>query len=272
MFRTAHLDSVQTDDVAVFSLTEGEEFPKHLTAPFTRLFLPNALCAMCGGQPTGIPLRRVRLDNSARKGEWCIVCACGNPVWRITFGSCGDIQQAILRNEYVRRRRDNLREAGGKHAASEIREILRLQENRCIYCNSLFTPERRPTRDHLLAINYGGGDWSLNIVLACRRCNSRRGTIPFRNYCKLLSPTQNRRILIHLGKRIAALDMDRLSEDAFACFCDALRLNHATYRYKDIRRWSATARRNAAINRLLPCSPATILGIHYALRSRSQRP
>jgi 5-methylcytosine-specific restriction endonuclease McrA len=272
LFQTAYLDSVQTDDVAVFSLTEGEEFPKHLKAPFTRLFLPNALCGMCGGQPTGLPLRRVRLHNSSRKGEWCVVCACGNPVWRISFGSCGDIQQAILRADYVRRRKENLREAGGKHTSEEIQEILRLQEHRCIYCNSPFTPERRPTRDHLLSITHGGGDWALNIVLACRRCNSRRGTIPFRNYCRLLSPRQNRRVLLHLGRRLAALEIDRFPEDAFTCFCTALRSNHATYRYKDICRMSAAARRNAAINRLLPCSPATILGSHYAQRSRSPRP
>jgi len=153
-----------------------------------------------------------------------------------------------------------MQEAGGKHSATEIQEILALQENRCIYCNALFTGELRPTRDHLLPVNYGGGDWSLNIVLACRRCNSRRGTIPFRTYCKLLSPAQNRRILKAMAKRTAAIDFDRLSDEAFGSFFLGISHHEPRHgRYLDILSMSALARRNAATNTLLPRTPALFL-------------
>jgi hypothetical protein len=56
----------------------------------------------------------------------------------------------------------------------------------------LFGPELIPTRDRLLALNQGGGDWPLNIVLACRSCNSSRCDLLFRTFCRMLSPAQNK--------------------------------------------------------------------------------
>jgi hypothetical protein len=73
-----------------------------------------------------------------------------------------------------------------------------------------------------VAIIDGGTDWSINIVLACRRCNSHRRDIPFERYCKLLSESQNRKITSHLTRRLRALDLDRLPHEALDAFCGVL--------------------------------------------------
>src|SRR5713101_5482636 len=124
----------------------------------------------------------------------------------------------------------------------ELQRILRLQEQRCIYCNVRFTRRTSATRDHIVC---GGENWSLNIVMACRSCNSRRCDIPFRTYCKLLSPTQNRRIVLHLCRRLLALEVDALPEGRLAYFEMGLAAHEPKHwRYRHIRRWSAVARRN----------------------------
>jgi 5-methylcytosine-specific restriction endonuclease McrA len=158
------------------------------------------------------------------------------------------------RAEYVahaaRLRVQSLKEAGGKHTRSELQEILVLQEYRCIYCNVLFTDSVRPTRDHLVPVWYGGSDWALNIVIACRRCNCRREKIPFRTYCRLLSPMQNRRIVRHLARRIEAMDFENLPREAFASFHEGLELQEPRNgRYRRFLRASPTRRYYAGINR-----------------------
>ncbi|MFP5226882.1 MAG: HNH endonuclease, partial [Acidobacteriota bacterium] len=98
-------------------------------------------------------------------------------------------RQSIAR--YAKLRRETLRKGGARHSVDEVAEIVQLQENRCFYCNLLFDGTRgQATKDHLLPVTSGGTDWALNIVIACRRCNARRGNIPFRTYCTLLSPRQ----------------------------------------------------------------------------------
>lgn len=150
------------------------------------------------------------------------------------------------------RREERLREAGGQHTPSERYEILALQNNRCIYCNRRFTNEIRYTADHLLPVADGGTNWALNIVMACSRCNLRRSDIPFRTYCRLLSPKQNQRILIHLAKRIKAMDIPNLPSDAVDSFDDGLAHHDAKHpRFVNMRN-RVIAGRNATRNRLLP--------------------
>jgi hypothetical protein len=98
----------------------------------------------------------------------------------------------------------------------------------------------------------GGTDWALNIVMACHSCNKRRGTIPFRTYCTILSPTQNRRILNCMGKRIAAIT-GKTPDAAFSALCRGIaRKNSRNRDYRSILRRSPTAQKNAATNELLP--------------------
>src|ERR1700688_4858023 len=158
------------------------------------------------------------------------------------------------------RRRQRLRAAGGKHSRKEIQDIVTIQNGRCIYCNVRFTKRVPPTKDHLLAIADGGANWGLNILMACRSCHSRRCDLPFRTYCKLLSPAQNRRILLHLSERLLSPNFDNSPSENRACFDLGLALhNPKHWRYRNIQQSSATAQRNAKLNSLLPPTANRIL-------------
>jgi hypothetical protein len=140
-----------------------------------------------------------------------------------------------------------------------MRIVLALQDGRCIYCNALFTDEKRPSEDHLLSVSKGGSDWALNIVLACWRCNSRRTYIPFRTFCKLLSPTQNKRILANLKRRLLAIDTKSTPREAFLCFEEGLAM-HSPQTYSELYTLDTrSARRNIEINKLLPRTATAIL-------------
>jgi hypothetical protein len=270
-FNAGFLDSREKDNaddrdhVAVLYLFKKRKFSRPNEPAFKRLFLNKARCARCDQQPTGIVLRSLpRLEGSRRWRAPHIVCNCGYPVWRISRDDLEKASQRICDAEYSRERKElrtwYLRTAGGKHNVREIQAILGHQGNRCIYCNVPFGNEVRATKDHLIPVVFGGTDWALNIVMACHSCNTRRGTIPFRTYCTILSPTQNRRILNCLGERIAGMEPTNLPDDAFAAFCEGIaRHNRKDQSYRRKLRYSAKARRNAAVNELLPPTPNLIL-------------
>ena len=168
-------------------------------------------------------------------------------------------------------RKQMLREAGGKHSPKQLSEILTLQKRRCIYCNVKFTKSNPATRDHFFAVSDGGANWGVNLVMACRSCNSRRCDIPFRTFCKLLSPTQNRRILRHLCNRLLALDFDHLPSEELLHFEIGLAAHDPLHwRYRDIQRWDSVKRRYAAQNKLLPRTAVAILRrVPYVLADRA---
>jgi len=262
-----HKDANTRDHVAALHLFKGRECPRKAEASFKRLFLSRAKCARCGNQSDEIVLRPLKKLGSREKRTPYIVCRCGYPVWRISWEAYNDAESRLARWEDYRDRyewrKELLKISGGKHSPSEIEEILRLQDHRCIYCNKRFDDGLKPTKDHLDPVCMGGTDWAANIVMSCRRCNLRRRTIPFRTYCKLLSPMQNHRIARSLMLRTAEMG-PQLSAEQFASFCEGLsRHNPRHGHYRKILRSSAAARRNASTNELLPGTPSLL--IDYAL-------
>jgi hypothetical protein len=226
---SGYLDSDQKDHVIALFVPDVKEFPTRLQSALKRRLFSLASCARCRKQPSEIkfrPLPAYRSDTERRVPY--IVCGCGYPVWRIAEGPCYEAVAKITAAEYswgcTQFRKELLAIRGGKHTKREIQEILTLQENRCIYCNVLFSEREIPTRDHLNPVLRQGTDRALNIVMACRSCNSRRGLTYFRTYCKRLSPTQNRRILQHLCRRIDVTDLEYLPPNAFAEFLRLKRL------------------------------------------------
>ena len=211
-------DSERSQILNVWSVPDGTDFPAHHRATFKRLFLEKAVCAKCGSKATAIQLRRLAYVDRELEYRNNVVCDCGCPVWRMSICDYFSADDGLVRAERSGQRKTNLAAAGGKHSAKEIEEIRSLQRNRCIYCDALFKETLRPTKDHLVAIIAGGTDWAINIVLACRRCNSHRREIPFRAYCNLLSESQNRKIISHLTRRLCALNLDRLSNEALNAF------------------------------------------------------
>jgi 5-methylcytosine-specific restriction endonuclease McrA len=244
-------DRERKQTLIVCSVPDGQDFPAHLQSPLRRLFLRKAVCAKCGRESTAIQLRRLTyLESSGGGHRHYVVCACGHPVWRMTTTDSFAVQNGILRAGREWERRVKLTESGGKHSRKEIEEIRSLQENRCIYCNEPFTEARKPTKDHLVPIVYGGTNWSLNIVLACLQCNCRRNDIPFRTYRTLLSKAQNQRIESHLRKRVHALDTGKVPSEVVDAFFVGLYLDDPQHpRYVQILSGLAIARKKAATNR-----------------------
>jgi 5-methylcytosine-specific restriction endonuclease McrA len=202
--------------------------------------------------------RNIRLfDGLAGTEKSYVVCTCGYVVWQMDWDRYSPVRDIMERNRRTWNRKQSLFKAGGMHTQAELRQIADLQRGRCIYCNRLFTDKLRLSKDHLLPVCSGGSDWALNIVLACRNCNSKRCNIPFRTYCTLLSPTQNKRIFMNLVRRLEALDFNAITPDAYACFEVALASHEPRHpRYRDMK---GRANRNVKTKTLLPRGALPIL-------------
>lgn len=78
---------------------------------------------------------------------------------------------------YTHKRRAN----GGSFTPLQIRELLEMQNCRCIYCG--VDIKHNPTIDHHIAVSQGGSSDITNIFMACKKCNSSKGKKhPFKWY------------------------------------------------------------------------------------------
>jgi 5-methylcytosine-specific restriction endonuclease McrA len=225
------------------------ELPSFVKSTIARRYFALASCVQCGTKMAAFLTRIVEQSGNRRL---YFTCECGHPIWQMDYVQFDVAMNVMEDNARRYRRKQMLSEAGGRHRKQDIAEILVKQKGRCIYCNRLFGPDLVPTTDHLLALTYGGGDWPLNIVLACRSCNSSRCDLPFRTYVRMLSPTQNKRILAHLVERLRDLKNDQVTREGLACFNYALTLHDTkSLRFKMMRHEPA-ARRNLQLNKLMP--------------------
>lgn len=262
------LDPLHRDGAFVCYLDKGWGFPPFLAPVFKHQLSGYAVCVKCASPFTDVRMRTIpHTEYTIRRLQEFVACDCGYPVWRLDKDRWYMFTEALTRAIKNWNRTQSIRTAGGIHTSEEIKTILRLQENRCFYCNVSFSADVQPTKDHLLAITDGGTDWALNIVLACRACNSRRGNIPFRTYCTLLSPTQNLKILLQLVKRFTATGQAEAPEDATKSFARALALHDPEHsRYLDIKKLSAAARRNVLLNELFPKTPRLLIKQYQSLQ------
>lgn len=263
--RAGFLDAERKEHAVVCSVYEKSEFPREVITPFKRTFLLNATCARCGNRQTEVKVRGL-ITPGLRTRRPFVVCDCGHPVWKITTTAFYEAGRAMVRPEYTRRRNERLAVGGAKHTRAQLQEILAMQDNRCIYCNVQFGVECSATIDHILPVSMGGTDWASNIVMACRRCNAKRNTLPFRTYCKTLSPTQNRRILKFLICRLMSFRVDSVSESEFTTFVVALRMHQPRNRYYlGILQNSSRYRTYASQNALLPTVTQLLKGLNSLL-------
>lgn len=61
---------------------------------------------------------------------------------------------------------------GGRFTVAEWNALKALYGQRCAYCKK----RRRLTQDHVIPVSKGGAHTIQNIVPACQRCNSKKGT------------------------------------------------------------------------------------------------
>ena len=85
--------------------------------------------------------------------------------------------------------------------------LFRRDHNRCLYCGLEFAASAL-SRDHVRPVSRGGQDEWMNVVTACKRCNTRKGNrlltesslsllaLPYRpNHAEYLALTHSGRIL-----------------------------------------------------------------------------
>jgi 5-methylcytosine-specific restriction endonuclease McrA len=254
-FNIGHLEQNEKVWTFVCSFAHANDFSGYLKRIFERELYGKAYCAKCQNLMAELVSRVLRASHDifGRRPTIYLACRCGHPTWCVDEETCYALLRKMKNAERYWRRQDQMRAAGGKHTRNELRQIAALQENRCIYCDRQFTSALGPTADHLLAIAAGGTDWALNIIIACKRCNCSRGDIPFRTYCTLLSKEQNKKILVHLGRRVQATDIARQPKAALRSFDCGLQLhNPDNYRFQYSKGMSRTARQNVLRNQLLP--------------------
>ena len=70
-------------------------------------------------------------------------------------------------------RRSRKRGAGGSHTLAEWRAVLARFGNCCAYCGR---GDVVLNHDHVVPLSRGGANDIMNIVPACRSCNSKKGT------------------------------------------------------------------------------------------------
>lgn len=81
----------------------------------------------------------------------------------------------------TRKRRESL----GKRKKSVALAVRVRDRNACVYCSA--TKESSGAHlhlDHIVPKSKGGKDIEDNLVLSCRRCNSRRKEMPFDAWCR----------------------------------------------------------------------------------------
>lgn len=84
---------------------------------------------------------------------------------------------------------------------------------RCWYCGLVLPREAcelkdSPTLDHVIPLEHGGDSNESNLVCACRRCNSQKGTktlSEYRDYCARMVFSEVR-ALKHLQKALEEID------------------------------------------------------------------
>lgn len=70
----------------------------------------------------------------------------------------------------------------------KFKEISNKSKNKCFYCGiSLIEMEENNSYsiDHLIPIKKGGGNELGNLVLSCRKCNSKKGTMTYQQFSKI---------------------------------------------------------------------------------------
>lgn len=76
--------------------------------------------------------------------------------------------------EYARLRRARLYGAARNFSQDDWLRILEKQNHKCKYCDKPFSDDLPPTVDHVLPLSKGGHHTAINIVAACKPCNSQK--------------------------------------------------------------------------------------------------
>jgi 5-methylcytosine-specific restriction endonuclease McrA len=73
-----------------------------------------------------------------------------------------------------------------KRTGPQLRQLFGSRKRRpCTYCGRTLTVETA-TVDHVIAFSKGGYERRSNLTIACRECNSRKGSMSREDFLKLM--------------------------------------------------------------------------------------
>lgn len=78
------------------------------------------------------------------------------------------------RTAHAHRRRARKAGGGGKHTATDLRQILEAQDHKCIYCRVSLRNVRKHV-DHIHPLALGGSNDKSNLQYLCAPCNLSKG-------------------------------------------------------------------------------------------------
>lgn len=93
--------------------------------------------------------------------------------------------------------------------------VLRKQNGRCKYCLDRLTM-KQATRDHVIPRSKGGSNLDSNIVVACSPCNLTKGSLPVKQFLRLITsprPGEPTRYLLIWCQRRLNLALDRMERN-----------------------------------------------------------
>ena len=74
----------------------------------------------------------------------------------------------------------------------EFIKLLKRTEKCCVFCNTPWSANVRPTLDHIVPVSAGGDNGLKNLTLACEPCNNLRGSIPFLIFMENVTSPESR--------------------------------------------------------------------------------
>lgn len=98
-----------------------------------------------------------------------------NPRRHAERGAKWRAENPVAMRAILQRRRSREANAEGSHTADDIRRIFSDQCGRCVGCSEQMGILSM-TIDHIIPLSRGGSNYTENIQLLCRPCNSSKGT------------------------------------------------------------------------------------------------
>lgn len=162
----------------------------------------------------------VECRNNARKGvslskEWREALSQG----RLNSDKCKGPNRSNWKGgsrqmEGSRKRSKRLKEAG-EIDKTYLHILLKIQKNKCFYCQNEFKDKRDTCIEHLKPLANGGTNIWANLVYSCRRCNSKKRIcdyVPYllktdktellNNYDQLAAITIRKRLFSHYDNKL----------------------------------------------------------------------
>lgn len=78
---------------------------------------------------------------------------------------------------------------------------LKAQASRCAYCDAAFLFAGEKQTDHMVALCHGGEHSRRNIVIVCRRCNSRKARLTYAEWLDRIEPAHRWRAVALFNQR-----------------------------------------------------------------------